>query len=237
MEMALEPKQLLQYLQRQIEHFFPDGGMILRDECSKQAMRLALERTEYCFSFIKEYTKEVNRNKQVLFDYMHSDQYAQFLYFFSNSLYKLTGEDGICSKIISLNKALSGCFYSYKGKLPDIFYLMHPVGSIIGNATYSDFLVILQNVTINSSDTSIVEGKKIETSELKIGKGVFLGAGAQIIGYEEIGNRVSIGAGTTVYKEKIEDDCIVYRDKNGNMITRKREEEYCCAQNFFNVII
>lgn len=70
----------------------------------------------------------------------------------SNSLWNLSGNTILCSKIINLNKYLNGMFYSYKCKLPEIFLFAHPVGSIIGNASYSDGLVVFQNVTINTGD-------------------------------------------------------------------------------------
>lgn len=103
--------------------------------------------------------------------------------FFSNSLWRLTENEELCSKLILLNRDLSGCWFSFKATLPDIFILVHPVGSVIGhrNVTFSDYLVILQNVTING----------LPDSSLKLGKGLFMGAGAKIIGGGQIGNRVA----------------------------------------------
>ncbi len=40
---------------------------------------------------------------------------------------------------------------TYKCKLPKIFVFYHAVGSVIGNADYSDYLVVFQNVTINTA--------------------------------------------------------------------------------------
>lgn len=91
-------------------------------------------------------------NGEACFSHLHSDQYSQFLYFLSNSLWNLSGNTILCSKIINLNKYLNGMFYSYKCRLPEIFLFAHPVGSIIGNASYSDGLVVFQNVTINTGD-------------------------------------------------------------------------------------
>ena len=53
---------------------------------------------------------------------------------------------------MNLIRYISGMFVSYKCNLPDIFIFYHAVGSVIGNAEYSDFLVIFQNVTINTGD-------------------------------------------------------------------------------------
>ena len=35
--------------------------------------------------------------------------------------------------------------------MPDIFLLVHPPGSVIGNAEYSNFLTVYQNCTIDLS--------------------------------------------------------------------------------------
>ena len=44
---------------------------------------------------------------------------------------------------------------SYKNNLPDIFVFMHHVGTVLGNANYSDYLVALHNVTVNTALESI----------------------------------------------------------------------------------
>ena len=122
-------------------------------------------------------------------------------------------------------------FYSFKAGLPDIFLFGHPVGTIIGNASYSDFLVVFQNVTINTG-TESGNGEA-----LKMGKGLFLGAGAKIIGNSPIGDRVSIGVDAVVNQRRIEDDSVVLRNEQGEIIVRTRKKDTCMAQNYFNVSI
>ena len=133
-----------------------------------------------------------------------------------------------CNKLIFLNKALNGYFFSYKYRLPDVFLFAHPVGSIIGNAGYSDFLVISQNVTINT-------GTEQGPDDLpKLGKGLFLGAGAKIIGRKPIGDRVSVGVDAIVYDQAVPDDKVVERAPSGEIVVRDRRVEFCTAQKFFN---
>lgn len=170
-----------------------------------------------------------NENKESTFSHMHSDQYSQFLYFLSNSLWKLSNNKPICDKLIALNKLLNGMFYSYKCKLPDLFLFAHPVGTIIGNASYSDGLVIFQNVTINTDSDE--DGNPAP----KLGKGLFLGAGAKIIGNKPIGDRVSIGVDALVHKTAIPSDSVVYRDANGSIKISKRKKENCMAQYYFDI--
>lgn len=227
MELSLKRWELKQYIEKQLQYYFPDK-YIFKGNDIDIAFELALERTEYCFKHISlpGYTK----NGEAMFSHLHSDQYSQFLYYLSNSLWKQSENKPICDKIIFMNKVLNGMFYSYKAKLPNIFLFGHPVGSIIGNADYSDFLVVLQNVTINTDTDN--DGNLAP----KIGKGVFLGAGAKIIGNKSIGDRSSIGVNTMIYNREIPNDSIVYTNSDGKLEIIKRKK-ICKAQSFFNVVI
>ncbi len=228
MNIDISSADLLSYVGRQLDTFFPDSSRFSGRDV-ESAFREALDRTEFCFRHITlpAYSQDGNAR----FSHLHSDQYSQFLYFFSNSLWIRSENKPICDKLIFLNKMLNGMFYSYKCALPNIFLFGHPVGTIIGNAVYSDFLVIFQNVTVNTDEDA--SGKPAPV----LGKGLFLGAGAKIIGNKTIGDRVSIGVDALVYQEEIPDDSVVIRDKSGAMQIRRRTKEHCMAQKYFNVKI
>ena len=50
----------------------------------------------------------------------------------------------------------------------------------------------------------------------------------------QIGNRVSIGAGTVVRNPEVSSDSIVYRDSNTGVVMRKsNQKDNCVAQNCF----
>ena len=215
------------YVYNQLNNFFPDE-QFANDEI-KREFDVAVQRTEKCFKCISLPSYSDAYGQTYISPY-HADQYATFLYFLSNTIWESSKNKVICDKIISLNRLLHGFFYSYKCKLPDIFLFGHPLGSVIGNACYHDFLVVFQNVTINTSQN--------ECGELApyIGRGVFLGAGAKIIGNKTIGNRVSIGVNTTIYNREIPDDSIAYTDEEGQLIVKNREKN-CQAQSFFRVPI
>lgn len=230
MNLSLSKEKLKQYIGTQLEHFYPDQYKFKGKEID-HSFDIALERLDYCFKHIARPAYSDNKGN-TFFSHLHSDQYSQFLYFLSNSLWKYTGEEHpICSKLILLNRALHGIWYSYKGALPDIFYLTHPVGSVLGNASYSDYLVVLQNVTVNTGISTEESPKPI------LGKGLFLGAGAKIIGNQTIGDRVSIGCDAIVYDKEIKSDSVVIRDETGRIQIRPRKNETCMAQNYFNVEI
>lgn len=221
----LNSDELLYYLTKQINTFFPDGQRN-DNRILKKSINNALERCEYCFKHIKneQYYFEGN----VLFSHLHADQYATFLYFTSNCLWINYSDKNTCDKLLNLQRVLHGFFLSYKCQMPDIFYLNHPIGSIIGNAIYSDGLCISQNVTINTHKD------KNGCLDLKVGKGVFFAPGAKVIGNGEIGNRVSIGMDVIVYDKKIDDDKVVINE-NGNLVVRDRLKKNCLAESLINM--
>lgn len=214
MELSLSKQDLLKYIALQMDHFFPDKYYLKGNDVSS-ALELALERLEYCYQHIC--VKAYNDEKQTYFSHLHGDQYSQFLYYFSNSLWSISENKPLCDKMVQLNRCLSGMFYSYNSGLPDIFYFSHPVGSVLGKAKYGNYFSCRQNCTIAT-----------QYGEKQFGEWLFLGAGASILDTDiEIGERVIIGGGTTVYGKgiKLKSDTIVYRDANGKILHEKRSKE------------
>ena len=73
--------------------------------------------------------------------------------------------------------------------MPNIFLLSHPVGTVIGNASFSDFLLVSQNCTIGAETTvypTFDQGAALNANvsvigDCRIGRSVVFGAGASII--------------------------------------------------------
>ena len=229
MVLSLESHELKDYLKSQLDFYFPDKYRCIGNDID-QAFDLALERMENCFKEIT-YPAYSDDSGQTFFSHLHGDQYAQFLYFFSNSLWRISQNKRICDKVMYLNRCLNCFFFSYKCNLPDIFFLAHPIGSIIGNACFSDYLVVFQNVTINTDRDS--EGNPAPV----IGKGLFLGAGAKIIGNKPIGDRVSISVDTVVYNQEVGNDKVVLTNSDGQTIIQNRKKKTCAAQYYFRSTI
>lgn len=229
MKLSLDRNELKRYLAAQLAYYFPDN-IRMEGRDIDVAMDTALERLEYCFKHLT-FPSYCTDDGQTHFYHLNGDQYAQFLYYFSNSLWNHSQNKPICDKIIYLNRVLNNFFFSYKGKLPDIFFLGHPIGTVLGNAVYSDYLVVFQNVTVNTSQTPDGGAAPI------LGKGLFLGAGAKIIGNRPIGDRVSISVDTVIYNQAIGDDMVAVTDYNGKVLIKDRKKEICMAQNYFRVKI
>lgn len=224
MELSLSVEDLKSYLGRQLENFYPDGltEKYFKGKDVDRAIRQGLERVEYCFRHINM-SAYSNDKGETFFSHLHMDQYSAFLYYFMNTLWRNAGNENICRKVMSLNRALSGLFVTYKTELPDIYLAYHPMGTVLGEADYSNYLMVLQNVTINTGTV----GKTPCTPCL--GEGLYMAAGSSIIGAEAVGNWVAVGVNATVYHQKIEDRKLVI-NRNG---TSEILENRLCRQRWY----
>ena len=187
MHTSISSAQLENYIENQLTHFFPDNTTDWQ-EAIKACCSKALERLEYCFHSIPG--KYYQSNGKPVFNHMNADHYAMFLYFLSHEAY-LSGNIPLAEKAFYLNKALNGLDLFYSVKMPDIFILVHPVGSVIGNAKFSDYLVIYQNVTIGSDKDGVYPSFSGEN---------VLYSGSSVIGDCQIGINSVIGARSFVRK-------------------------------------
>ena len=121
-----------------------------------------------------------------------------FLYYLSNSIWKDTQDDILPSKLFYLNKIMHGLDLFYSVSMPDIFLLVHPVGSVLGNASYSNYFICYQNCTVGSDiDYPLFD------------EGVVLYAHASVIGKCNIGKNVRLGAYSFVINTDIPDNVTV----------------------------
>jgi len=195
MILSLDKDTLIQYVIRQLEQLFPDDIPVSEigiyfDE--------ALTRLDQCFSAVS--VKYFKVGNQTRFNHLHSDQYAMFLYFLSNTLYRNDVNRDVCDKLYYLNKALHGIDVFYEVELPDIFMFGHCVGTVIGRAKYSDYLLIQQNCTIGAAR----EAKPGEDGIYPVlGKYLAVYAGASILGNCMVGQNCKISAHSLLLDQNI----------------------------------
>lgn len=229
MILSLSRTELLEYIRVQCRHFFPDkydfqGGDV------NTAFQMALDRTENCFKVIT-HPGYRDPDGNATFSHLHADQYAQLLYFLGNSLWMQSQNKILCDKLLQLNRILHSLFLSYKCNMPEHFFLGHPIGTILGNAVYHDFLVVSQGVTVNTDKDAAGGPAPV------LGKGLFLGAHAKIIGNQPVGDRVSIGVNAMIYQKSIPDDSVVICGQDNSCIICPRKSESCKAQDYFEIAI
>ncbi len=220
MQTSLTTDELADYVSSQLNYLFPDGRTIqLREH--RSSVDLALDRVAYSFkhSTVKHYCVA----GEPRFNHLFSDQYAAFLWFLANTLWKAQGTAPVLDKLFSLNKALHAFECMYDTLLPDIFFLSHTVGTVLGKATYADFFVVSQGCTVG------VHKHKYPV----MSKGIALAANVSVIGNCTLGQRVSIGSDTSIFQCDLANDVTAYTNVQGQLVLTSSAEPY--AQKFFNV--
>lgn len=195
MKMSMPSDALLDYLKRLLGLHFPDGRSVV---FSVSDFSLALERCEYSFSRIrKKYYQD--DGGRVIFNHLNTDHMAAFLYFLGNSIWKSTGDIDLPVKLSYLNKILHGLDLFYSVRMPDIFLLVHPLGSVIGNAQYSDYLVVYQNCSVGAVDGDYPI----------FGEGVILYSRSSVIGKCRVGDNVVFAANSAIVNADVPSSTIV----------------------------
>lgn len=184
MKLSLSPSELVAYVQRQFNQFFPDHGNL--GDLSRFVDR-ALERVEHCFSNIR--IKNFSDAEGAHFHHLHTDQYAIFLYYLSNTAFRIAGRHPVAQKAYALNKTLHALDIFYEVELPDVVLFSHPVGTVLGRAKYEDFFCCYQNCTT---------GANLENVYPTIGRGVVMYGGSRVIGNTQIGNNTFVATGACV---------------------------------------
>ena len=178
---SLNKKDLCEYVTMQLKTFFPDKCELDKALCRN--IDEILSRVEYCFSHVNG--KYFNDGLQVFFNHLNSDQYAMFLYFASNTLYKNGVDEAVCQKIFYLNKCLHGIDVFYEVELPSIFLFVHPIGTVLGRGVYSDFFLVYQRCNVGSNKGCYP----------RLGKYVSLHPGSSILGDCKVGDNCRLAAG------------------------------------------
>lgn len=175
------------------------------DDC----IQIALNKSEYCFSHT--HNKYYKKNNTTYFNPYHSGQYSIFLYFLSRVLYEQNHKPSILAdKVYYLNKLLNGFDIYYEVKMPDIFMLDHPLGSVLGRAIYGNFFTFSQQCTVGNNRGLFPV----------IGEHVTMYSGSKIIGQCKIGDNVKIAANTYIKDTDIPNNSIVF-GSSPNLIVKK----------------
>lgn len=146
---SLAPAGLAAYAAAQLNAMFPDPQAVSADELVP-AVEAALPRLEHCFAHVAN--KYFFDGESAVFNHLHGDQYAMWLYLLSNQLHRQGGAVSTCSKLFLLNKALHGVDAFYEVELPSIFLFVHPLGTVLGRGNYGDFFVAYQRCGVGSNN-------------------------------------------------------------------------------------
>lgn len=201
-------EEILENLVRQLTSYFSLSS--LETQVINDLSQDVFSRCAVCFSENKN--KYYSKDGVAYFNPFHSGQYSIFLYFFSNSIFREEKNNRrLADKVYYLNKIMNALDLFYEVELPEIFMLDHPVGTVIGRATYGNYFSFTQNCTIgNNRGVYPVIGEHVTVS-----------AGAMILGNCKIGNNVILGAGACVKDDDVPDNSLVF-GSSPNLIIKKR---------------
>ena len=184
----------------------------------RQAIENAIKRVECNMSELNHNCKYVRDSEDNLyFTPYNTVEYAIFLYYLSNTLYKW-GNIKEATLVYYLNKIMNCVEWFYAVDLPTHFWADHPLGSVLGMATYGEYLFVNQGVTVGGNSIGV-----LNDIYPTIGKNVYLCAGSSLIGDCHIGDNSVIAAGTLVRNQDVPTNSIAY-GTSPNIIIKERKD-------------
>lgn len=113
----------------------------------------------------------------------------------------LKGDMSQAEYFYRLNRSQHGVELYYELALPIHFMVVHPIGTVLGRATYGDLLCVYQNVGV---------GSDLDGNRPILGEGVVLFPGSKVLGKTKIGSNVFVTANTVVQNCEIPDNSVVF---------------------------
>jgi serine O-acetyltransferase len=193
--LSMPTDELENYVLRLLSHHIPDK--YVATSLTKKTFSIALQRLEFCFSNIHK--KYYCQNGVSNFDHLNTDHMATFLYFLGNTIWNNTGDDQCPTRLFYLNKILHGLDLFYSVKMPDIFLLVHPVGTVLGNACYENYFVAYQNCTVGALTDAYPAFKE----------GAILYSGCTVLGSCRLGENVVLAANSMLISTDVPDNSLV----------------------------
>jgi len=202
-------ESLAYYVARQLDSLFPSDGIDPDINAITKILPTAIDRLKPILRTVRCFNKD-------LFHYHHSLQYSVFLYLLANEQWRNNSEHSLSDRLFLLNRALNSIDLFYSIEMPDVFFISHGLGTVLGNAKYGNRLVVFQNVTVGR----VGEMKPI------IGNNVVLYPGAVVTGRTVVGNNSIVSAGTILHNETVPDNTIVKITNGGQLVFKKNTRNY-----------
>jgi serine O-acetyltransferase len=175
-------RRLADHVARQLDSLFPQDGAACDAAALAPHVAPSLQRLRPILAAVRCF--ETGR-----FNHFNSLQYASWLYLLANQVWRQEGHAVLAERLFCLNRALNAIDLFYAVDLPEVFFLSHGLGSVLGNAQYGDRLVVFQNVTVG----------RVGANRPQIGRNVVLYPGAVVTGASVIGDGCVVSAGTVLH--------------------------------------
>jgi serine O-acetyltransferase len=203
---------LLDYLGRQLGHFFPDGHD--PRPALERNLDAALQRLATCIAAVRMWTPG-------RFDPLHSEQNAVFLCYLANTIWRNKDDLRTATKVFYLNKALNGFHCFYDTELPQRFLVGHSVGIVLVRARYPERMVLYQGSTVGRNEAGTPD----------LGAGLVMYPGSAIIGACKVGPRTVLAQGASLVDTDTPGDCIVFPGAAGRPVIKPAKRDY--AETYF----
>lgn len=187
---------------------FPDGGFAQDVELIMEIMPQALERMRPILGAVHAF--EPDR-----FNHFNSLQYATLLYLLGNELWKADLSASTSDRLFCLNRSLNSMDLFYTVEMPEIFFISHGLGSVLGNVSYGNRLVFFHNVTVG----------RVGENRPTIGKNVILYPGSTITGRSEIGDNSVVSAGIVLHDTSVPENMLVTQ-KAAELVFQPLKRDY-----------
>ncbi len=149
---------------------------------------------------------------EVYFNPFHADQYCIFLYWLSRSLFELHPTNrSLADRVFYLNRVMNSVDLYYEVILPDVIFVGHPLGSIMGRAQYGTHFSFAQYCTVGNNKGIFP----------KIGNLVKFFSNSMLLRNCSIGDHVWISANTYVKDQDVPSNNIVF-GQSPNIIIKSR---------------
>jgi serine O-acetyltransferase len=196
------------YVGNQLNTLFPAEGLQADVQQVSEILPNAIER-------IVPVLRSVRLFDDHQLNIYNSLQYATLLYLISNEATKIGGGHELPERLFLLNKALHAIDIFGVVAMPEVFFLSHGLGAVLGNATYGDRLVIFQNVTVG----------RVGDARPVIGNNVVLYPNVIISGSTFIGAGSVIAAGVVLHNVDVPENVIV-RNEGSRVVFSDRKRDY-----------
>ena len=205
---SLSAPALADYAAAQINALFPDPEPVSGGDLMP-AVDAALARLEHCFTAVNN--KYFFDGEQAVFSHLHGDQYAMWLYLLANELHRRGAPASTCAKLFLLNKTLHGCDIFYEVELPSIFLLVHPLGTVLGRGSYSDYFVSYQRCGVGSNrDIYPVFGEHVT-----------LRPGSAVLGACRVGHHCQVAAESLLLDRDLPDHSLYIGNPRDAVVKRQ----------------
>lgn len=202
------PESLADYTAAQIANLTPDGRGAATREAIGRHMDEALDRVHRCIRSVAAWRPDE-------FNYLHSSQYCQYIYYLSNTIWRKEKDTATATRLFLLNKALNGIDLFYEIAMPEVFFIGHSVGIVLAKASYGNHLVLYQNSTV---------GRHLDQIPV-LEDGVILYPNTAVIGRSHVGAGSVVSQGVSVINATVPAGSVTYAGEPGRLVFKTAPQD------------